>query len=172
MERIVSSLRSSDERPDWSRTNCCAAHAPQLSVIPAESPQDELDPEVARGLRGFLESECAQVAAALAMSRRAEREGFPEVARAYRKIAIEDAEHVAILAELLGVGVQSNTRNDLTARVSDGNGEITDLLQLARRARALGYDRIHHTVTQIARDEARHGCAYRGLLKKYFKCTV
>jgi rubrerythrin len=106
------------------------------------------------------------------MSRKAEGEGFPEVARAYRKIAMENAEHVAILAELLGVGVQSNTRNDLTARVSDGNGEITELLELSRRARALGYDRIHRLVTQIACDKARHGCACRGLLKKYFKSTV
>jgi rubrerythrin len=170
MEPIVSSPRRGDRCPGWPRT-ICAAHAPR-SAVPAEPTGDALDPEVARALHRILDSECARVTAALAMSRKAEGEGFPEVARAYRKIAMENAEHVAILAELLGVGVQSNTRSDLTARVSDGNGEITELLELSRRARALGYDRIHRSVTQIACDKARHGCACRGLLKKYFKSTV
>ena len=39
---------------------------------------------------------------------------------------------------------------------------------LAKRAKALNLDAIHDTVHEMARDEARHGKAFEGLLKRYF----
>lgn len=128
-----------------------------------------LDPEVAEGLRGFFDSECAEVGRMMAMSRKAAREGLPKVAQAYRKIALEEAEHAAKFAELLEEESDMDTKADLDARIKRENGTIMGKLELAKQAKTLGYDTIHKTVRDIARDEARHGCAFMGLLKQYFK---
>ena len=105
----------------------------------------------------------------LAMSRQADREGYPEVAEAYKRIAFEEAEHAAKFAELLGEVVTASTKKNLEMRVMAENGATAGKLDLAKRAKALNLDAIHDTVHEMAKDEARHGCAFNGLLNRYFK---
>ena len=127
-----------------------------------------LDPEVVEGLRQNFSGECTEVGMYLAMSRQADREGFPEVAEAYKRIAFEEAEHAAKFAELLGEVVSTSTKENLSVRVAAESGATSGKLALAKRAKELGYDAIHDTVHEMAKDEARHGCAFNGLLNRYF----
>ncbi|MDD3153619.1 MAG: NADH peroxidase [Victivallaceae bacterium] len=127
-----------------------------------------LDAEVVEGLRANFTGECTEVGMYLAMSRQADREGYPEVAEAYKRIAIEEAEHAAKFAELLGEVVAPDTKKNLAVRVEAEAGATEGKLALARRAKALGYDAIHDTVHEMCKDEARHGSAFAGLLKRYF----
>ena len=127
-----------------------------------------VDPEVVEGLRANFTGECTEVGMYLAMSRQADREGYPEVAEAYKRIAFEEAEHAAKFAELLGEVVHSDTQKNLSLRVEAEYGATAGKKQLATRAKELGYDAIHDTVHEMCKDEARHGCAFEGLLKRYF----
>ena len=104
----------------------------------------------------------------LAMSRQADREGYPEVAEAYKRIAIEEAEHAAKFAELLGEVVDADTAKNLKVRIEAEHGATEGKLKLAKRAKELGYDAIHDTVHEMCKDEARHGSAFLGLYKRYF----
>ena len=104
----------------------------------------------------------------LAMSRVAEREGYPEIAEAYKRYAFEEAEHAAKFAELLGEVVTSSTKKNLEMRAEAEQGACAGKLMLAKRAKELNYDAIHDTVHEMAKDEARHGCGFDGLLKRYF----
>jgi len=128
----------------------------------------DLDPEVVEGLRANFTGECTEVGMYLAMSRQADREGFPEVAEAYKRIAFEEAEHAAKFAELLGEVVHADTKKNLTLRLEAEHGATAGKKQLAAKAKELGYDAVHDTVHEMAKDEARHGCAFQGLLKRYF----
>ena len=128
-----------------------------------------LDPEVVEGLRANFTGECSEVGMYLAMSRQADREGYPEVAEAYKRIAFEEAEHAAKFAELLGEVVAADTKANLQARVEAEAGATEGKLMLAKRAKELGYDAVHDTVHEMCKDEARHGCAFQGLLNRYFK---
>ena len=105
----------------------------------------------------------------LAMSRVADREGYPEVAEAYKRIAFEEAEHAAKFAEILGEVVSSSTKENLEKRVAAEHGATQGKLDIAKRAKELGLDAIHDTVHEMAKDEARHGKAFQGLLNRYFK---
>ena len=105
----------------------------------------------------------------LAMSRQADREGLPEVAEAYKRIAFEEAEHAAKFAELLGEVVDVSTRKNLEARVAAEHGATQAKKDIATRAKQLNLDAIHDTVHEMCKDEARHGKAFEGLLKRYFK---
>jgi rubrerythrin len=105
----------------------------------------------------------------LAMSRAAHREGYPEVGLYYEKAAWEEAEHAAKFAELLGEVVSPSTKINLTKRVDAENGATAGKLDIAKRAKELGLDAIHDTVHEMARDEARHGKAFLGMLNRYFK---
>ena len=127
-----------------------------------------LDAEVVEGLRANFTGECTEVGMYLAMSRQADREGYPEVAEAYKRIAFEEAEHAAKFAELLGECVYPDTKKNLQLRVEAERGATEGKLMLAKRAKELGYDAVHDTVHEMARDEARHGKAFEGLLKRYF----
>ena len=128
-----------------------------------------LDAEVVEGLRANFTGECTEVGMYLAMSRQADREGYPEVAEAYKRIAFEEAEHAAKFAELLGEDiVYPDTKKNLTVRVEAEHGATAGKLALAKRAKELGYDAIHDTVHEMCKDEARHGKAFNGLLKRYF----
>jgi len=127
-----------------------------------------LDAEVVQGLRENFMGECSEVGMYLAMSRQADREGYPEVAEAYKRIAFEEADHAARFAELLGEVVNADTRKNLTLRADAECGATEGKLKLATRAKELGYDAIHDTVHEMAKDEARHGCAFQGLLNRYF----
>lgn len=128
----------------------------------------DVDPEIVEGLRMNFTGECTEVGMYLAMSRQADREGFPEVAEAYKRIAFEEAEHAAKFAELLGEVVSTSTKENLSVRVAAESGATSGKLALAKRAKELGYDAIHDTVHEMAKDEARHGCAFNGLLNRYF----
>jgi len=129
----------------------------------------DVDPEVAEGLRMNFMGECTEVGMYLAMSRQADREGFPEVAEAYKKIAFEEAEHAAKFAELLGECVVADTKKNLQARVDAEHGACQGKKDLATLAKKLNYDAIHDTVHEMCKDEARHGSAFNGLLNRYFK---
>jgi len=129
----------------------------------------DVDPEIIEGLRANFTGECVEVGMYLAMSRQADREGFPEVAEAYKRIAFEEAEHAAKFAELLGEVVYADTKKNLTLRVEAENGATAGKKKLATRAKELNLDAIHDTVHEMCKDEARHGCAFEGLLKRYFK---
>lgn len=128
----------------------------------------DVDPEIIEGLRANFTGECCEVGMYLAMSRQADREGFPEVAEAYKRIAFEEAEHASKFAELLGEVVHADTRRNLELRVEAENGATAGKKAIATRAKELGYDAIHDTVHEMCKDEARHGCAFEGLLKRYF----
>ncbi len=129
---------------------------------------DGIDPEIVQGLRDNFNGECSEVGMYLAMSRVADREGYPEVAEAYKRIAFEEAEHAAKFAELLGEVVTDSTKKNLELRVMAEHGATAGKLDLAKKAKAQNLDAIHDTVHEMAKDEARHGCAFNGLLKRYF----
>ena len=128
----------------------------------------DLDESVVENLRANFKGECTEVGMYLAMSRQADREGFPEVAEAYKRIAFEEAEHAAKFAELLGEVVVANTKKNLQMRVEAEYGATKGKKDLAILAKNLGYDAIHDTVHEMCKDEARHGKAFQGLLKRYF----
>jgi rubrerythrin len=127
-----------------------------------------IDAEILEGLRNNFNGECTEVGMYLAMSRQADREGYPEVAEAYKRIAFEEAEHAARFAELLGECVWADTRKNLEARVIAENGACSGKKKIAVKAKELGYDAIHDTVHEMCKDEARHGMAFKGLLDRYF----
>ena len=127
-----------------------------------------LDEMVVEGLRENFNGECSEVGMYLAMSRVAFREGYPEVGLYYEKAAYEEAEHAAKFAELLGEVITDSTKKNLELRVMAENGATAGKTELAKRAKELGYDAIHDTVHEMARDEARHGKAFKGLLDRYF----
>ena len=128
-----------------------------------------VDPEILEGLRQNFNGECSEVGMYLAMARVAYREGYPEVGSYYEKAAWEEAEHAAKFAELLGEVVTDSTKKNLELRVAAENGATAGKTDLAKKAKALNLDAIHDTVHEMARDEARHGKAFEGLLKRYFK---
>ena len=124
--------------------------------------------EIVDGLRANFEGECSEVGMYLAMARVAHREGYPEIGLYWEKAAYEEAEHAAKFAELLGEVVTDSTKKNLEMRVDAENGATAGKFDLAKRAKALNLDAIHDTVHEMARDEARHGKAFEGLLKRYF----
>ena len=127
-----------------------------------------VDEEILAGLRENFQGECSEVGMYLAMARVAHREGYPEIGLYWEKAAYEEAEHAAKFAELLGEVVTDSTEKNLQMRVEAENGATAGKTDLAKRAKALNLDAIHDTVHEMARDEARHGKALAGLLKRYF----
>jgi len=128
----------------------------------------DVDPEILEGLRANFNGECTEVGMYLAMARVAHREGYPEIGLYWEKAAYEEAEHAAKFAELLGEVVTDSTKKNLEMRVAAENGATMGKTELAKKAKELGLDAIHDTVHEMARDEARHGKAFAGLLARYF----
>ncbi len=124
--------------------------------------------DIINDLRANFNGECSEVGMYLAMSRVAFREGYPEIGLYWEKAAFEEAEHAAKFAEILGEVVTSSTKKNLEMRVDAENGATAGKFDLAKRAKALNLDAIHDPVHEMARDEARHGKAFEGLLKRYF----
>ena len=124
--------------------------------------------EIIEGLRANYMGECTEVGMYLAMARVAHREGYPEIGLYWEKAAYEEAEHAAKFAELLGEVVTDSTKKNLEMRVDAENGATAGKFELAKLAKKLNLDAIHDTVHEMARDEARHGKAFEGLLKRYF----
>ena len=129
--------------------------------------KDEQDPIIHDGLRAHFMGECSEVGQYLAMARQADREGYPEIAAAFRHYAYEEAEHASKFAELLGEIVW-DTKTNLEKRMMAEAGACEDKLKIAKRAKELNLDPIHDTVHEMARDEARHGKGFEGLFKRYF----
>lgn len=123
---------------------------------------------VIEGLRANFQGECTEVGMYLAMARVAHREGYPEIGLYWEKAAYEEAEHAAKFAELLGEVVTTSTEKNLTMRVEAENGATAGKFELAKLAKQNNLDAIHDTVHEMAKDEARHGRAFAGLLKRYF----
>ena len=131
--------------------------------VASDAPED-----IKADLRANFQGECSEVGMYLAMARVAFREGYPEIGLYWEKAAYEEAEHAAKFAELLGEVVTDSTKKNLEMRVEAENGATAGKTDLAKRAKAAGLDAIHDTVHEMARDEARHGKAFAGLLKRYF----
>ena len=127
-----------------------------------------VDKEILDGLKAHFNGECTEVGMYLAMSRQADREGYPEVAEAYKRIAWEEAEHASKFAELLGEVVW-DTKTNLKARMEAEAGACADKKRIATRAKELGLDAIHDSVHEMCKDEARHGQAFEGLYNRFFK---
>ena len=124
--------------------------------------------DIINDLRANFEGECSEVGMYLAMSRVAHREGYPEIGLYWEKAAFEEAEHAAKFAELLGEVVTDSTKKNLEMRVDAENGATAGKFDLAKRAKAANLDAIHDTVHEMAKDEARHGKAFKGLLERFF----
>jgi len=127
-----------------------------------------VDKEVYDGLVANFNGECCEVGMYIAMARQADREGYPEVAAAFKKYAFEEADHASRFAELLGEVITKSTKKNLELRVEAEAGACAGKLAIATRAKELNYDAIHDTVHEMAKDEARHGSGFQGLLKRYF----
>ena len=124
--------------------------------------------DIMMDLRANFEAECTEVGMYLAMARVAFREGYPEIGLYYEKAAYEEADHASRFAELLGEVITDSTKKNLELRVAAENGATAGKFDLAKRAKAANLDAIHDTVHEMARDEARHGKAFQGLLERYF----
>ena len=144
-----------------------AAEEPQWACEHTLGVAKGCDPEVLSGLHDHFAGECSEVGMYLAMSRQAHREGYPEVGEAFRRYALEEADHAARIAELLGEVVW-DTKTNLKKRYEAEAGACEGKLAIAKRAKELGYDAIHDSIHEMARDEARHGAGFYGLYKKYF----
>ncbi len=127
-----------------------------------------LDAEVVQGLKDNFMGECTEVGMYIAMSRQADREGYPEIAEAFKRYAFEEADHASRFAELLGEVVTPSTKKNLELRAAAEAGACEGKLMLAKKAKALNYDAIHDTVHEMCKDEARHGAGFKGLLNRYF----
>jgi rubrerythrin len=124
--------------------------------------------EMIKDLTDHFNGECGEVGMYLALSRQADREGYPEIAEAFKRYAWEEAEHAAKFAELLGEVVW-DTKTNLQKRMMAEAGACEDKMRIARNAKAAGLDAIHDTVHEMAKDEARHGKGFEGLFNRYFK---
>ncbi|HBM15320.1 MAG TPA: reverse rubrerythrin [Lentisphaeria bacterium] len=130
------------------------------------------DPDILAGLRANFQGECTEVGMYLAMGRQAAREGYPEIAEAYQRIAWEEAEHASKFAELLGEVLEPDTKTNLKVRAIAEAGANKGKKDIATRAKQLNLDAIHDTVHEMCKDEARHGQQFAGLLKRYFNETL
>ena len=119
-------------------------------------------------LMANFQGECSEVGMYLCMARIAHREGYPEIGLYWEKAGLEEAEHAAKFAELLGDVITDSTKKNLEMRVDAENGATAGKFELAKLAKKYNLDAIHDTVHEMARDEARHGKAFEGLLNRYF----
>ena len=169
-------VKFADLPADW---KCPTCKQPKEKFVPVEEGLSwaaehvlgvakGVSPDIISDLRANFEGECSEVGMYLAMARVAYREGYPEVGSYYEKAAFEEAEHAAKFAELLGEVLTDSTKRNLEMRVEAENGATAGKTDLAKRAKEQGLDAIHDTVHEMARDEARHGKAFKGLLDRYF----
>ena len=149
-----------------------AEHVVGVGKVFGEDVPEEVRKEIIDGLRANFEGECSEVGMYLAMARVAEREGYPEIAEAYKRYAYEEADHASRFAELLGEVVTDSTKKNLMMRAEAECGACAGKMDLAKKAKALNLDAIHDTVHEMAKDEARHGRGFEGLLKRYFNTEV
>ena len=179
MKKFVCSVCGYVYEGDEPPKECPICHAPASKFV--EQSEDmtyadehhvgtakDVDPRVVEGLRQNFTGECSEVGMYLAMSRQADREGYPEIAEAFKRYAFEEAEHAAKFAELLGEVVW-DTKTNVKKRAEAECGACEGKLAIATRAKKLGFDAIHDTVHEMAKDEARHGAGFQGLYKRFFE---
>lgn len=130
--------------------------------------KEDANEEMIKDLNNHFNGECCEVGMYLAMSRQADREGYPEIAEAFKRYAFEEAEHASKFAELLG-DVLKDTKSNLEARIAAERGACEDKFRIAKNAKAAGMDATHDTVHEMAKDEARHCAGFMGLYKRYFE---
>ena len=173
----VEGVKFADLPDDW---KCPTCKQPKSKFVPMEEEMvwaaehvvgvaKDVPEDIKNDLRANFEGECSEVGMYLAMSRVAFREGYPEIGEYWKTAAFEEAEHAAKFAELLGEVLSDSTKKNLEMRVEAEFGATAGKTDLAKRAKALNLDAIHDTVHEMARDEARHGKAFKGLLERYFK---
>ena len=129
---------------------------------------EEVQKEIIEGLRSNFNGECSEVGMYLAMGRVAAREGYPEIALYWEKAAYEEADHAARFAEMLGEVLTDSTKKNLAMRVDAENGATQGKTDLAKLCKKYNLDALHDSIHEMARDEARHGKAFKGLLERYF----
>jgi rubrerythrin len=129
----------------------------------------DVEEDIKADLRAHFNGECSEVGMYIAMSRVAEREGYPEIAEAYKRYAYEEADHASKFAELLGEVITTSTKKNLELRIEAEHGACAGKFDIAKRAKERNYDAIHDTVHEMARDEARHCCGFKGLHARYFE---
>ena len=177
MKKFVCKVCGYVHEGDSAPERCPICHADKFEEIGGEMTwaaehkvgiAKDLRRDIVEDLRANFNGECSEVGMYLAMARVAFREGYPEVGLYYEKAAHEEAEHAAKFAELLGEVITESTEENLRRRVEAENGATLGKTDLAKRAKELGLDAIHDTVHEMARDEARHGKAFKGLLDRYF----
>ena len=173
---ICGEIVVSEERPD----KCPLCKAPGEKFVEVKEEEmtwaaehvvgiaKDVPEEIKEDLRANFNGECSEVGMYLAMARVAHREGYPEIGLYWEKAAYEEAEHAAKFAEMLGEVVTDSTKKNLTMRVEAENGATAGKFELAKKAKELNLDAIHDTVHEMAKDEARHGKAFKGLLERYF----
>lgn len=130
--------------------------------------KEDANEEMIKDLNAHFNGECGEVGMYLAMSRQADREGYPEIAEAFKRYAFEEAEHASKFAELLG-DVLKDTKSNLEARIAAERGACEDKFRIAKNAKVAGMDATHDTVHEMAKDEARHCAGFMGLYKRYFE---
>ena len=179
MAKFVCSVCGYVHEGDSAPAECPQCHAPASKFVEQKGETtwaaehvvgvaSDVPEDIKKDLRANFEGECSEVGMYLAMSRVAFREGYPEVGLYYEKAAYEEAEHAAKFAELLGEVVTDSTKKNLEMRADAENGATKGKFELAKLAKELNLDAIHDTVHEMARDEARHGKALEGMLKRYF----
>ncbi len=136
--------------------------------VPGQAYKDNVTEEVIQGLKDHFNGECGEVGMYLAMARQADREGYPEIAEAYKRYAYEEADHASRFAELLGE-VFGDTKSNLEARIAAEKDACADKFRIAKLAKEQGSDAIHDTVHEMAKDEARHCAGFAGLYKRFFQ---
>ena len=163
--------------PDtWTCPTCGAPKSKFVPVVEGQTWASEhvlrvakdVPEDIKNDLRANFNGECSEVGMYLAMSRVAFREGYPEIGLYYEKAAMEEANHASRFAELLGEVLTDSTKKNLEMRVEAEYGATEGKTDLAKRAKQANLDAIHDTVHEMARDEARHGKAFKGLLERYF----
>ena len=179
MKKFVCSVCGYVHEGDAAPAECPICHAPAEKFVEQKGEMSwaaehivgvaqGVDPQIIEGLRANFQGECTEVGMYLAMARVAHREGYPEIGLYWEKAAWEEAEHAAKFAELLGEVLTDSTKKNLEMRVEAENGATAGKVAIAKKAKELNLDAIHDTVHEMARDEARHGKAFKGLLERYF----
>ena len=179
MKKFVCTVCGYVHEGDAAPAECPVCHAPASKFKEQEGDKvwaaehvvgvaQGVSEDILADLRANFAGECSEVGMYLAMARVAHREGYPEIGMYWEKAAYEEAEHAAKFAEMLGEVVTDSTKKNLEMRVAAENGATAGKTALAKMAKEDGLDAIHDTVHEMARDEARHGKAFEGLLKRYF----
>ena len=131
--------------------------------------KDGVSQDIIKHCKNTFAGECTEVGMYLAMSRQADREGYPEIARAFEHYAYEEANHASRYAEMLGSSILHDTKTNLEVRIAAEKGACAEKFEFAKKAKQEGSDALHDSIHEMAKDEARHAAGFIGLYNRYFK---